>query len=167
MRGIESNFLYEDIDICTDERLTDCMPSLDICIDEKPVEHIQEVIIKNHKEYNESVVGPFIEKPFTLHIKNPQGGAIIAGLFGVLAVNYDCLVQIASVDKNFRRQGIGSKMFGELENYARSNGCKNIRLETSAFQAKGFYEKLGYTEIAHFERGYLDHSIHMMQKTLT
>lgn len=44
----------------------------------------------------------------------------------------------------FRKKGIGTQIIKELENYCRDNNIVGIRLSTWDFQAKGFYEKLGF-----------------------
>ncbi len=56
------------------------------------------------------------------------------------------------VDKTCRKQGIGSRVIGEIQEIARNRGCGNIELE-SAFhrlQAHSFYEKMGFDKRAFF-----------------
>lgn len=48
------------------------------------------------------------------------------------------------VDRESRNKGIGSKILGEVEDFARERGCKRASLNTLNFQAKPFYEKNGY-----------------------
>lgn len=48
------------------------------------------------------------------------------------------------IDESYRGQQLGSKLLGQLENYAQSKGIYNYRLETTSFQALGFYEKHHY-----------------------
>lgn len=53
-------------------------------------------------------------------------------------------VERTYVDKKYRGQKIGTKIFQELENYCKENHLVGMRLSTWDFQAKGFYEKLGF-----------------------
>lgn len=55
-----------------------------------------------------------------------------------------------------RRRGLGTRLVREFERSARDRGCRLLYLETFSFQAKPFYEKIGYqvaAEIKGFEDG--------------
>ena len=72
-------------------------------------------------------------------------GNIIAGcLAGMYCWNV-AYVDILWVAEPFRRQGLGSALLDEIERTAREKGCHLIHLDTFDFQAKGFYEKKGYS----------------------
>lgn len=43
-----------------------------------------------------------------------------------------------------RKQGIGRAMLTEAEQIARQRGCRYVLLDTLNFQAKPFYQRLGY-----------------------
>lgn len=43
-----------------------------------------------------------------------------------------------------RRQRLGTRMMREAEQIARDRGCISMWLDTFSFQARGFYEKLGF-----------------------
>jgi GNAT superfamily N-acetyltransferase len=53
------------------------------------------------------------------------------------------------VDKNFRRQGIGSLLMAQAEEWARSRGCSIVRLWSTSTRTAShrFYQDLGYTNI--------------------
>jgi GNAT superfamily N-acetyltransferase len=56
-----------------------------------------------------------------------------------------------------RRRGLGRRLMREVEDLARTKGCRGIHLDTLAFQAPGFYEKLGFVrfgEIPDFVDGH-------------
>jgi ribosomal protein S18 acetylase RimI-like enzyme len=46
--------------------------------------------------------------------------------------------------KNQRGKGCGKALMAQAENIARANGCIGLWLDTYEFQARGFYEKLGF-----------------------
>lgn len=54
------------------------------------------------------------------------------------------LINFLWVDKTIRSQGIGRELMAKLENYAISQGCHSSMVDTFSFQAKPFYEQLGY-----------------------
>ena len=70
------------------------------------------------------------------------------------------------VDENFRRQGLGSALMLEVERVLRENGCYLILLDTFDWQARGFYEKLGYTVCATLEDCPVGHRRFYMQKRI-
>jgi GNAT superfamily N-acetyltransferase len=66
------------------------------------------------------------------------------GLFAALA--YDWLViELLFIPEAMRRDGLGSKLVRQAEEEARARGCIGAWVDTFSFQARGFYEKLGYS----------------------
>ena len=55
------------------------------------------------------------------------------------------------VDDTLRGTGLGRKLMNELEAQARSMDCKFVWMRTFSWQAKGFYEKIGYKVVGHVE----------------
>ncbi len=52
------------------------------------------------------------------------------------------------VEKSLRGKGYGSKLMNMLENEAVNLGCTNAHLDTFSFEARPFYERLGYETFA-------------------
>lgn len=81
-------------------------------------------------------------RPFAVLVRdearNTIGGAIGSSYYGWLAI--DLLWLPASL----RGSGLGTQVMRLAEEEARARGCVGIRLDTYSFQARGFYEKLGY-----------------------
>lgn len=79
---------------------------------------------------------------------------------------YPSVLWVSSVivDKNHRKQGIGTHMLKEVEKVAADNGCKVISLQTwvNSFQQK-WYARHGYIPVA---EGY-DADMVMMSKMLS
>lgn len=70
-------------------------------------------------------------------------GAIVGGLLGVTYWGW-LSVDILWIDERFRGRGYGERMLAAAEEEARQRGCRHVQLDTLSFQARPFYEKLGY-----------------------
>lgn len=55
------------------------------------------------------------------------------------------------IEEEHRKNGIGTKLINEIEKCAKENNLLGVRMETWSFQARGFYEKMGYEIYATFE----------------
>ncbi|WP_246036826.1 GNAT family N-acetyltransferase [Thalassotalea litorea] len=79
---------------------------------------------------------------FAVFARNDQGklqGGIRANAFW----NY-CVIELLWLSTETRGTGIGTKLMLAAEQFAASNGFEYVRTETLDFQAKHFYQKLGY-----------------------
>jgi GNAT superfamily N-acetyltransferase len=54
-------------------------------------------------------------------------------------------VELLFVPETFRGTGLGRQMLLQAEQEAISRGCRGAWLDTNSFQARGFYERLGYS----------------------
>ncbi len=83
---------------------------------------------------------------FVIYAKDDQS-QIIGGLSAYIferASGSWIAVDYAWVEEKMRHQGIGTKLFKELEEFAREKHCTHIQLFTWAYQAPEFYKKLGF-----------------------
>lgn len=79
-----------------------------------------------------------------IKIKN-DSDKIIAGCLAKMYCWNILYIDILWVDKDYRGLGLGTKLLKHIEETATAKGCTLIHLDTFDFQAKEFYEKLGYT----------------------
>jgi GNAT superfamily N-acetyltransferase len=63
-------------------------------------------------------------------------------------------------------QGLGRQLMKQAEVYAKDKGKIGILLETYAFQAKPFFEKIGFTVIGEIEEGAGPHARYFMTKRI-
>jgi GNAT superfamily N-acetyltransferase len=92
--------------------------------------------------YNRAKAGRYDARPLIIAIEEP-GAGVVGGLWGRTA--YDWLfVELLFVPAALRGQGVGSELMQRAEDEARARGCHNAWLDTFEFQARGFYERLGY-----------------------
>lgn len=104
--------------------------------------------------YNEQHGPTAGAEPLVLLLKSDTGETI-GGLWGKTV--YDWMyVELLAVPDALRGKGAGVALMREAEAIACTRGCAGAWLDTFAFQARGFYEKLGYSvfgEIADHPRG--------------
>jgi ribosomal protein S18 acetylase RimI-like enzyme len=93
-------------------------------------------------------------------------GKIIAGCVAARTVWGTAEVSVLWVDEACRKHGMGSKVLGAVENEAKENGCTIILLDTFDWQAKGFYEKNGYSVFGELKDCPKGHSRYYMSKSL-
>lgn len=115
-------------------------------------------------EYNEPIVGKRETKELGYAIRD-DNGELIAGLIG--SIVWTMLhINVIWVSDVLRGNDVGSKLMRQAEKEASKQGCEFARLHTFSFQARPFYERLGYivvNETKDFPKG---HSQYLMVKAL-
>lgn len=92
-------------------------------------------------------------------------GKKLAGLTGTTCGNW-LRIDMLWVSDALRGQGKGSALIRAAEAEARTRGCRYAQVDTASFQARPFYEKLGYTlrfSLSHYPR---HHERHYLTKPL-
>lgn len=69
---------------------------------------------------------------------------LVGGAVGVIQYNWYFL-ELLQVDPAYQKQGIGRQLLTTIEDFATTKRLTGVRVETWDFQARGFYEKCGYT----------------------
>jgi GNAT superfamily N-acetyltransferase len=77
-------------------------------------------------------------------------GRTIGGLWGQTGYGW-MFVEFLAVPDSLRGRGIGAALMTAGEKVARERGCVGAWLTTFSFQARGFYEKLGYAPFGELE----------------
>lgn len=72
-----------------------------------------------------------------------DAGQAQAGLIASRKGNWLC-IQLLWVSEPLRGQGAGSQLMRAAEQSAREQGCRFALVDTFSFQARPFYQKLGY-----------------------
>ena len=74
-------------------------------------------------------------------------GELVGGGAGLVNWNW-FYVSVLWVSEDLRGQGVGRQLMARLEEAAREKGCRRIHLDTLGFQAREFYEALGFRVFA-------------------
>jgi GNAT superfamily N-acetyltransferase len=115
-------------------------------------------------EFNMRLTGDRNWKPVRVFLRDEDGhirGGITADLWGGWLD-----IQFLWVDEDLRNQDYGTKLIQTAEDEARAHGCRNAQVSTFSFQARPFYERLGYSVIAELPDYPPGHSHYLLRKTL-
>ena len=91
--------------------------------------------------FNENKIGPSNEEPVKFVAFDVEG--VVGGLIGHIRWRWLYVAKLW-VDERARGEGVGTKLLTAAEDLARSRGCVGASLDTFEYQARPFYEKLGY-----------------------
>ena len=100
-----------------------------------------QTILVNH---NVAITGQAEWYPVALFLRE-ENGEVLGGLLGDIWAAW-LHVRTLAVAAPARGRGFGRELMKRAELYALERGCTNAFLDTFSFQARPFYEKLGYLE---------------------
>jgi ribosomal protein S18 acetylase RimI-like enzyme len=95
--------------------------------------------------FNSVAAGVADQRELTVRVTDTDG-ELVAGLSG-WTWGTCAGVAMVWVREDCRKQGWGDRMMAAAEEEARSRGCRQLLVSSFTFQAPGFYERRGYTEI--------------------
>jgi GNAT superfamily N-acetyltransferase len=114
--------------------------SLSIRLTEVVDKPLHDAICEPLNAYNAAKVGA---DDFRRLVLEDDEGRVAGGLWGHTSYAW-LFVQYLFVPEAFRGTGIGTLLMARAEREAVSRGCHSAWLGTFEFQARGFYERLGY-----------------------
>jgi GNAT superfamily N-acetyltransferase len=99
-------------------------------------------VVRGLLAFNEARIGPADERPVKF-VARDSGGAVVGGILGHTRWRWLYIAKLW-VDESARGHGLGTRLMEAAEDLARSRGCTGVSLDTFDYQARPFYEKLGY-----------------------
>jgi len=140
------------------------MKELRIEFEPFPNEAARQFVINGVDNYNIATTGEAAYYPANFFLRDPRG-EILGGLLGQiwgkwLHVAYLWVAEMA------RRAGHGRMLIERAEQYAVERGCVGVHVSTFSFQARPFYEKLGYEVFGGLEGMPPGHSHFYLKKRL-
>jgi GNAT superfamily N-acetyltransferase len=93
------------------------------------------------RQYNEQF-HPIDHRSLYVFIRD-EAGVLVGGLLGDTYWGW-LSINIVWIEERYRGQGYGQRLLAVAEEEARRRGCVHVHLDTLSFQARPFYEKLGY-----------------------
>lgn len=112
-------------------------------------------ILAGVRAYNITYLGIYHRKHFVLYLQD-ENKQTVAGLTAEYLETL-CTVHLVWIKDELRGLHIGTELLLKLEEYIKPKGCTTIQLDTTEFQAKPFYEKLGYKVVATLPKGFKGH----------
>lgn len=103
--------------------------------------------------------------PIGAKLTDPASGAVLGGLWGRTELGL-LFLSMFVLPKSIRGRSLGSQLISAVEEEAKRRGCERAVVETSTFQAPGFYERHGYEEFGRVEFGVPGHARVWLRKSL-
>jgi GNAT superfamily N-acetyltransferase len=126
---------------------------------------VREAIARPLGAFNTSQTGLSDYRPLVVSIHD-ESGDVIGGLWGRTSYGW-LFVRLLFVPESLRGRSLGSELMSRAESEAIARGCHSAWLDTFEFQARGFYERLGYScfaELGDYPPGF---SRYFMKKVLS
>ena len=100
-------------------------------------------VAKGLRAFNVEYIGPPNEQLVRIFLRS-ENGEVVGGLLGDIRWRWMYVARLW-VSSEYRGKGHGASLMREAEALAVRSGCIGIHLDTFEYQARPFYEKLGYT----------------------
>ena len=117
-----------------------------IALIERPEPAIFAAIARPLASFNAPFAGPAESRPLVLALQRPPAGEVVGGLSGETIYRW-LAIQVLYVPPELRGQGIGAALLRAAENEARARFCLGIVVNTFSFQARPFYERMGFAHV--------------------
>ena len=117
-----------------------------------------EVVQAGLRAFNVARIGAPAEEPIRIFVRD-ESGQIVGGLLGHIRWRWLYVAKLW-ISESHRGGGHGVALMTTAESLARERGCVGAYLDTFEYQARPFYEKLGYTVFGTLEGyppGYRQH----------
>jgi GNAT superfamily N-acetyltransferase len=99
-------------------------------------------VIAGLRAFNEVRLGPVNLLPVKFVVRDDTG-RVVGGLLGHTKWKW-MYVEKLWLAESARGQDWGTKLMAAAESVAKARGCTDVYLDTFEYQARPFYEKLGY-----------------------
>ncbi|MES2177114.1 MAG: GNAT family N-acetyltransferase [Gemmatimonadota bacterium] len=111
-------------------------------IDHEATEEDVAAVNTGLREFNVEVIGPPNEEPVHLVLRDAND-EVVGGLLGHIRWRWLYIAKLWISDAH-RGQGHGVALMAAAEAHANARDCLGIYLDTFEYQARPFYEKLGF-----------------------
>ena len=114
----------------------------DVHIDGEVMPADEALVVRGLLAFNEDRLGPADDRPVKF-VARDSTGVVVGGILGHTRWHWLYVAKLW-VDERARGHGLGTRLMSAAEDLARSRGCTDVSLDTFDYQARPFYEKLGY-----------------------
>ena len=133
---------------------------------DKPTRAARALLTAPLARFNEAKSGvPANHHALAIFVSDPNTEEIVGGLWG--ETNFGMLyIDLFFLPESMRGAGLGRRLIAQAEQEAIRRGCHGVWLDTFSWQARGFYEKLGYSVFGTLNDYPPGHQRYFMTKTL-
>jgi GNAT superfamily N-acetyltransferase len=135
-----------------------------IDLDREPTPDDMLAVRTGLRAYNASQVGPGDYSEFAVYVRDGDG-TILGGILAEAGRGW-LHVSILWVDERLRGQGYGARLLSAAEEEGHRLGCHGVYLDTFSFQARPFYEHLGYEVYGTLDDYPAGHQRYFLRKSL-
>ena len=140
------------------------MTTYTISVEEAPQQEDVNVLVRGLTEHGVAQTGVPGFQPIGAFLRD-AGGELAGGIWGYINWNW-LFVGLFWISDASRGKGYGKQLIGALEEAARARGCRYAHLDTFSYQARPFYESLGYEVFATLDDYPPGHQRFYMKKSL-
>lgn len=137
---------------------------MDITVTDTLSEDTLDAIRQGLRAHNSPYIDASQRKPLGVYTRDASG-QVVAGLTAETWGNWLSVDWLWVADSQ-RGTGLGRKVLLAAEQEAIVRGCRYVRLDTFSFQARPFYEKLGYQLQMTLQNYPVEHECYLLTKTL-
>ena len=140
------------------------MARYEMAVEDEPEAEDVQVLAQGLTQHSLPHTGVRGFRPIGVFLRDEQG-KVVGGVWGYINWNW-LYVNLVWASESLRGQGYGKQMLLALEGVARERGCEYAHLDTFSYQARPFYERLGYEVFATLEEYPPGHQRYFMKKRL-
>lgn len=136
-----------------------------ITLTDEPSSEALQTMTRLITQFNEVASGrPNDFRPLAILVSDPESDETLGGLWGWTSFSF-LHIDLLYLPESLRGTGLGRGLIEQAEAEAIRRGCNGAWLDTFSFQARGFYERLGYTVFGSIEDYPPGHSRFFLKKT--
>ncbi|WGF87695.1 GNAT family N-acetyltransferase [Marinivivus vitaminiproducens] len=139
--------------------------TVDLMVTETPDDEGRAAIEEGLVRFNARHIGMRDTRHLSVLIRDGATGRPTGGLWGKTSRGW-LVIELLFVPEDRRGAGLGASLVRAAEDAAEKRGCHGARVETYDFQARGFYEKLGYHVFGVLDDCPTGHAFYALQRRL-
>lgn len=138
------------------------MPYIEV-VEEGFTPELAKPILDKLVDFNNAAARHVVYREFAILLRDHHTNDITGGLYGQTDYGWT-FVKLLIVPEAYRGKGLGRQLMDEAQQIARRHASEGVWLETFDFQARPFYERLGFRVFGELEAGTKAHGQYFLKK---
>jgi GNAT superfamily N-acetyltransferase len=136
-----------------------------IVLTDSPDPLVLQKLVRSLIAFHEEKAGPRDFRQIAITVSDSETDEVLGGLWG--GTTYGQLkIEVLYLPEPLRGTGLGRQLIEQAEAEALARGCHASWLETFSFQARGFYQRMGYSVFGVIDDFPKGHSLYFLTKAL-